>query len=121
MERNPVQTIGQEVNKGGKRSPRSIRFSDREWDLIETAAAQRGIAAGELVRAGAITAAAERPAPSGSGAHLVAQIEQIFRYTYILATAMRARMLEEGRKEELEELIRSARELQGELRKQSVD
>ncbi len=120
MERRPAQITSQEVGKGWKRSPRSIRFSDREWDRIETVAARRGITAGELVRAGAIAAAAEGPTFARSDAQLVAQVEQIFRYIHILATEMRNRMLAEGRDEELEELIRSARELQEEMRKRSV-
>ena len=121
MERKPAQTIGREVDNGGKRSPRSIRFSDREWERIETVAVQQGISAGELVRAGAIAAAADGLLLTGSDAPLAAQIERIFRYTHILATEMRGRMLMDGRDEELEELIRSARELQGELREGSVD
>ena len=121
MERKPAATAGQKVDGSGKRSPRSIRFSDREWDRIETVAVQRGIAAGELVRAAAIAATADGPALSGSSAQLVAQIEQIFRYTHILATEMRGRMLTEGRDAEMEELIRSARALQGELRKRPAD
>ncbi|MCE2474311.1 MAG: hypothetical protein J4F47_01835 [Alphaproteobacteria bacterium] len=100
---------------------RPTRSENGEWDRIETVAAQRGIAAGELVRATAIAATADGPALTGSSAQLVAQIEQIFRYTHILATEMRGRMLTEGRDAEMEELIRSARTLQGKLRKRSAD
>lgn len=121
MERKPVATAGQKVDGSGKRSPRSIRFSDCDWDRIEIVAAQRGITAGELVRAAAIAATADGLALSGSSAQLVAQIEQILRYTHILATEMRGRMLTEGRDAELEELIRSAHALQGELRKRPAD
>ena len=120
MERQPAQTTEQEVDRGGKRLPRSIRFSDREWDRIETVAALRGITTGELVRVAALAAAAEGPALTNSGAQLVAQIEQIFRYVHILATELRDRMLAEGRDKELEELICSARALQDDLRKRSV-
>ena len=120
MERQPAQTTEQGVDRGGKRSPRSIRFSDREWDRIETVAALRGITTGELVRVAALSATAEGPALTNSGAQLVAQIEQIFRYVHVLATELRNRMLAEGRDEELEELIRSARALQDDLRKRSV-
>ena len=121
MKRKPAATAGRETDENRKRSPRSIRFSDREWDRIETVAAQRGIPAGELVRAAAIAATADGPALAGSSDQLVAQIEQIFRYTHILATEMRGRMLTEGRDAELEELIRSAYALQGELRKRPAD
>ena len=121
MKRKPAATAAREVGMGGKRSPRSIRFSEREWIWIETAAARRGISAGELVRAAAIAAAAEGPASTGSGSHLVAQIDQIFRYMHILATELRNRMLAEGRNEEMEELIRSARRLQDDLRQRPLD
>ena len=119
MKRQPAQTTEQEVDRGGKRLPRSIRFSDREWDRIETVAALRGITTGELVRVAAL-AAAEGPALTNSGAQLVAQIEQIFRYVHILATELRDRMLADGRDKELDELICSARALQDDLRKRSV-
>ena len=121
MERKPAAAAGQEADENRKRSPRSIRFSDREWDRIETVAAQRGIATGELVRAAAIAATADGPALTGSSDQLVAQIERSFRYTHILTTEMRGRMLTEGRDAEMEELIRSARDLQGKLRKRSAD
>ncbi|MCY3856581.1 MAG: hypothetical protein OXF78_09830, partial [Rhodospirillales bacterium] len=66
---------------------------------------------------GAIAASAKGPALTGSGAQLVAQIKQIFRYTYILATEIRGRMLAGGHDEEMEALLRSARALLGEPRK----
>lgn len=121
MEPKPAPTAAQKVGISGKRSPRSIRFSDREWIGIETAAAQRGITAGELVRAAAIAAAAEGPVSTGSGSHLVAQIDPIFRYMHILATELRNRMLAEGRDEEMEDLVRSARALQDDLRQRPLD
>lgn len=48
-------------------------------------------------------------------------IGQTCRYVHILTTAMRNRMQEEGRAEQLEALIRSARELQPELQKRPAD
>ena len=104
-----------------KQTPRTIRFYDRDWDRIETFAVMRGMTAAELVRTAAIAAVGDRPALEGSDGHLTAQIDQIFRYVHILATAMRNDMLENGRGEELEELIRSARQLQNEVKKRRHD
>ena len=39
-----------EEKRSDARSPRSIRFSDSEWERVETAADGRGIAAAEFVR-----------------------------------------------------------------------
>ena len=104
-----------------KRLPRSIRFSDREWARLETVAVMRGMSAGELVRAAVLGAVGEPSGTADPGRTLAPLIEQTFRYVYILATATRNRMLEEGRAEELEELIRSARRLQRELQQTPAD
>ena len=100
-----------------KQTPRTIRFYDRDWVRIETAAVRRGMTAAELVRTAAIAAVADGPAPAGSGDETNAQFDQMFRYVYILATALRNEMLRDGRGEEMEELIRAAGELQDELKK----
>ena len=68
----------------------------------------------ELIRATVLAALGEEPALTDSGGRLAPQIEQKFRYVHIIATALRDEMLKNGRGDELEELIRSARELQGE-------
>ena len=110
---------GRPIDEDGnweKQTPRTIRFYDRDWARIETYAVMRGMTAAELVRAAAIAAVGDRPALDGSDGQLTVQIERIFRYVHILATAMRNEMLKNGRGEELEELVRSARELQGELK-----
>lgn len=120
-----IQTQPQEVRNDDtgseKRSPRSIRFSDREWARLETFAVMRGMSAGELVRAAMLAAVGVDSPAVAPGRPLAPLIEQTFRYVHILATAMRARMLEEDRAGELEELIRSARELQRELQKRPTD
>ena len=100
-----------------KQTPRTIRFHDRDWDVIETFAVMRGITTSELIRATVLTALGAEPAPPNARSRLVPQIELIFRYTHILATALRDEMRETGRGEQLEALVRSARELQGELNK----
>ena len=55
------------------------------------------------------------------GRTLTPLIVQTCRYVHILATEVRDRMQEEGRAEQLEALIRSARELQPELQKRPAD
>ena len=100
-----------------KQTPRTIRFYDRDWARIETFAVMRGMSAAELVRAAAIAAVGDRPALGDSDGHLAAQVDRIFRYVHVLATAMRYEMLKNGRSEELDELVREARELQAELKK----
>ena len=81
----------------------------------------RGMSAAELVRAAAIAAVGDRPALGDSDGQVIAQIERIFRYVHVLATAMRNEMIKDGRGEELEELVRSARELQDGLKKGRPD
>ncbi len=115
---------GRPVDSDGnreKQTPRTIRFHDRDWARIETHAVMQGITAAELVRTAAIAAVGDRPALADSDGHLIAQVEQIFRYVHVLATAKRNEMLKNGRDEELEELIRSAQALQGELKKRRPD
>ena len=99
-----------------KQTPRTIRFYDRDWVRIETFAVMRGMTAAELVRTAAIAAVGDRPALGDSDGHLAAQVDRIFRYVHVLATAMRNEMLKNGRSEELDELVREARELQAALK-----
>ena len=116
MERRAARGEGAAGERGGQRLPRTIRFTKRDWDRIETFAVMRGMTAAELVRAAAIAAVGAGPAVAGSGDGLAREVGRIFRYTHILATALRNEMVANGRGGELEELIRSARDLQDELR-----
>lgn len=120
MNRNVVRRPVGENRKWEKQTPRTIRFYDRDWERIETYAVMRGVTVTELIRATVLTALGEEPALTDSDGRLARQIEQILRYTHIIATALRDDMLKSGRGDELEELIRSARELQGELNKPPV-
>ncbi len=98
-----------------KRTPRSIRFHDLEWERIEKFAEERGLSPAEFVRFVALAAIGEG-APSGSvSGRLDPLIERTFRYAYMMATKMRAEMHSQGRDEELEALIADARELQDDL------
>ena len=121
MTRTPTRAGPDEGSGAEKRLPRSIRFSDREWARLETVAVMRGMTAGELVRAAVLGAVGEPSSSADPGRTLAPLIEQTFRYAHILATATRDRMLEEGRAGDLEELIRSARELQRELQKRPTE
>ena len=115
MKQHVVRRPVDENGKWGKQTPRTIRFFDRDWERIETFAVMRGMTVTELIRATVLTALGEEPALEDSGGRLAPQVEQMFRYTHILATALRNEMLKNGRGDEMEELIRSARELQSEL------
>ena len=99
-------------NPNDPRAPHSVRFSGSEWSLVERAAALHGIAAGELVRSGAMAAAEERigepPAVTLSSGH-AALIEAVYRMVYMMATLDRGRLLDAGRGKELEDLIAAAR------------
>ncbi len=67
--------------RGDARKPRSIRFADSEWSLVERAAARQGIPAGEFARSGALAAAEDRlgePPPATLSAGHAALIEEIY-------------------------------------------
>ncbi len=104
-------------NPGAARRPRSIRFSDSEWNLIERAAARHGIPAGELVRAGALALAEDRlgesPPETLSPGHL-ALIETTCRMVYVLATLNRDRMLDARREKELDDIVSAAHRVMAE-------
>ena len=121
MNQNPARRPDDRDGKNERQTPRTIRFYDRDWDRIETFALMRGMTTTELIRATVLAALGEEPAPTGFGCQFAPQIERMFRYTHILATAMRNEMLKNGRGDELEELVRSARELQGKLSNGSTD
>lgn len=99
-------------NRSDARRPRSVRFADSEWNVIEQAALRHGIPAGELVRAGALALAEDRlgesPPATLTGGHL-ALIEVMYRYVYIIATLNRQQLLDAGRGKEVEALVDAAR------------
>ena len=98
-------------NRSDTRQPRSIRFSDSEWTLIERAATRQGIPAGELVRSGAVAAAEDRlgesPPATLSAGH-AALIEAIYRSVYVMVTLKRQELLDDERAEELDDLVAAA-------------
>ena len=101
--------------KGGEsRRARSIRFSDSEWETVEKAASERGMNAAEFARHAALgVASGQYGAEQGACPPQYADlIERIFRSTHILVTLKRDELMREGRDEELDDLVRSTRELQ---------
>ena len=92
------------------RTPRSIRFSDSEWAIIENEAKARGMAAAELVRHAVVSIAAGKLMPK-TGAfprEIAAQIERIYRGVYLLSTLKRDEMVRDGHQEALDRIHKSA-------------
>ena len=102
-----------DAGKAETRTAHSIRFLDTEWDRIKAFAEDRGLAPPEFVRFAAL--AAIEDGAGGSAGRLAPLIEITFRAAYMLAGRMRDEMLDRGRGEELDALVRAARELQHEL------
>ena len=100
------------VGKGEKRKPRSIRFHDAEWERIEACAEKHSLAAAEFVRFAALSAAEAGP---DTAVRLAPLIETTFRAAHIMVTKMRSDMLDEGREDELDELVAGARAQQDRL------
>ena len=96
------------------RTPRSIRFSDSEWARVEQAANARGMTAAVLVRHAAMSLADGKDSKETASLTpgLVGLIERTFRNTYILATLKRDELIHEGRGDDIDELVRTARKLQ---------
>ena len=95
------------------RRSKTIRFSDPEWELVERAAAERGIPAAEFARNAAMDAAEGRIA--ALDAEMVETIRRIYRSTYIVATLKRDEMFREGREEEMKQMVEAARDSQASL------
>ena len=112
MDGKTPETGPAEAGRTEKRSPHSIRFLDAEWDRIEAHAEKRGLTGPEFVRFAALAALADGGAARDRLAPL---IETTFRGTRILVTNLRAGMLEDGREDELNELVSDARAAQDRL------
>ena len=50
--------------RGDTRKSKTVRFSDPEWEIVEKAAARRGIPAAEYVRTAALDAAEGKKCPA---------------------------------------------------------
>ena len=97
-----------------RRSPRTVRFSDPEWDKVEKAAAKRNLSPATFVRNAALADAANQNAMA-SGAvppEVLELIKRIYRGTYMLSTLKRDEMIREGRGEEVDRTVQAARDIQ---------
>ena len=97
-----------------QRTPRTIRFSCSEWQVVEDAACQRDMSPSEYVRRAALDSLQSQSAldrVSFSPA-LVELVKVTYRAAYILSTLKRDEMIREGRTQEMDEVVRAAREAQ---------
>ncbi len=110
--KNSETGINPSQNRSNARRPRSIRFADSEWSLIEQAALRHGVPASELVRDGALALAEDRlgesPPATLSPGHL-ALIEDTYRSVYLIATLKREELLDTGHMEDFEALVEASR------------
>ncbi len=100
------------------RVPRSVRFSDSEWDDIEKEAKARRMTSAEFVRHASVSLATGDLAPTSEPfpSDIAAQIERMFRGVYLLATLRRDEMVRDGQQKELEKIVNAAREAQTSIR-----
>ena len=107
----------QSIGRGFRRSKRSVRFSDHEWEQVQRAAAERDITPSEYVRNAALNtvdgaAGADVNALSPA---LVEIIKLTHRSAYILSTLKRDEMIRDGRAREMDEMVRAARNAQADI------
>lgn len=115
MDSNAADKGTAETGKPEKRTPHSVRFHDPEWERIEAFAEERGLTGPEFVRFAALAALADSPPAGAAADRLAPLIERTFRAAHIMVSKLRYDMVDEGREEELEELIAGARGFQDEL------
>ena len=103
--------------QGDPRKPRGIRFSDSEWEEVKSAAESRDLPTAEFIRDRILEIARGRSSADASAIpdNLAPLIERTFRYTWMLASHKRDELIQAGRSEEIEKLVKEARELQGRL------
>lgn len=106
-------------NADETRKTRGIRFTQSEWEEIKAAAEGHDVAAAEFVRMTCLDAARagkEVDAQLGT-ADLAPLVERTYRYVYMLATVKRDELVNDGRGDEVERLMATAREIQDGLQK----
>ena len=103
----------------GPRRTRGLRFSDSEWEEIRAAAEGDGLTVSEFVRDRLLAIARGNAVDDSAAtvASLAPLMERTFRYTWFLATSKRDEMIQEGRHEEIDSLVKEARELQDRLQR----
>ena len=101
------------------RKTRGIRFSDSEWEEVKIAAERHDVPVAEFVRKRILDIARRGDSPNAAVIpdDLAPLIERTFRYTYMLATLKRDELIRDGRADEIEKLVNTARELQDQLEK----
>ena len=99
------------------RKTRGIRFTQSEWEEIKAAALRHDVAAAEFVRMACLDAARadEEVDAQPRTTDLAPLVERTFRYCYLLATLRRDELIQDGRGDEVERLIATAREIQAGL------
>lgn len=97
-----------------QRTPRTIRFSSAEWQVVEEAACQSDMSPSEYVRRAALDTLESQSAldPVSLSPALVELVKVTYRAAYILSTLKRDEMIREGRAQEIDEVVRAARETQ---------
>ncbi len=107
---------GQE-KRSDARVPRTIRFSDPEWERVETAAKRRGIAAAEFARTAVLDVADGKSITDSATItpEIVELIKRTHRCAYIISTLKRDEMIQEGRGHEMDDMVDIARKAQAEL------
>ena len=121
MDASKPETAADEPGGAEKSVPRTFRFHALEWERIEACAEARGMTAAEFVRFAVRAAMEGGAADPGAADRLAPLVERTFRYSYMIATKMRDDLRAEGRDDELEALVRTARALQDELTGASGD
>lgn len=112
-------------SRGEARIPRTIRFSDSEWEEIEKLGIEQGISSADVVRQTMI-AMTNGKFPAWFNAASLAlppaiqtQIEKMYRGMYILATLKRDEMFRDGRRKEMDAVSAEARKTQEAIVKNS--
>lgn len=121
MDGAKADTAPDEAGGAEKSVPRTFRFHALEWERIEACSEARGMTAAEFVRFAVRAAMEGGAAAPGAADRLAPLVERTFRYAYMVATKMRDDMRAEGRDDEMEALVRTARALQDELTGSSGD
>lgn len=104
---------------GNARRNRGIRFSESEWEEVREAAKSHGATPAEFVREKVLALARNRGEGASSvplPARLVPLIERTFRYSYVIATRMRADAVDDRERKRIEHLVSRRRRLQDSLK-----
>ncbi len=115
---------------GDVRKTRGIRFSESEREEVKRTTLAHDEPAAEFVRECILALARsleradrapESVEPVPTAASMAPLVEQMFRYTWFLATERRDAMVREGRGDEVDRLVAEARAFQESLRRDAAD